>query len=39
MSNNYPNGSEWRQWDPHVHIPANSFEIDEISVLNESLCL
>jgi ABC-type lipoprotein export system ATPase subunit len=23
MSNNYPKGSEWRQWDLHVHTPAS----------------
>jgi len=23
MSNQYPKGSEWRKWDPHVHTPAS----------------
>jgi ABC-type lipoprotein export system ATPase subunit len=23
MNNNYPKGSEWRQWDLHVHTPAS----------------
>ncbi len=23
MSNKYPNGSEWRRWDLHVHSPAS----------------
>ncbi len=43
MSNNYPKGSEWRQWDLHVHTPASfhwngqKFEGDPLSSANNKL--
>lgn len=43
MSNNYPKGSEWRQWDLHIHTPASfhwngqKFKGDPLSPSNNAL--
>lgn len=42
-TNNYKRGSEWRQWDLHVHTPASfhwhgaKFEADPASEMNRAL--
>jgi ABC-type lipoprotein export system ATPase subunit len=43
MSSNYPKGSEWRQWDLHIHTPASfhwngqKFEGDPLAPSNYAL--